>query len=335
MPRLVTTIAEVQEYIRVGNGLDIKTITPSLNEVELQELTFYLGTDLLNEIITQKDAASYTSRIEKIAPYVISAHACLAVWKGGPEIEVQVSDNGINRIESDTEKAAYGGQVKRFRDVAADRGFSSIDSFLAILEKYEQDYPEWLESDYYAQKKGLFIRSAVEFESAGESIQGSALTYQALRPTIKDIQEITIKSALPETYFNELLTQLDEDSLTADNALILDQYIRPAVAKLTLLDGLSTLPVEISSHGVRVNQLELAGDSRTSKMADLASIEKKAYSLRGRGEYYLNQMKEYLNENASATKYSIWFNSDHYSKTLKAQIEEESIEPSERRIFRA
>jgi hypothetical protein len=60
------------------------------------------------------------------------------------------------RTETNTEKSAYGGQVMRFRAVAADRGFKAIDSFLLILETYEQDYPEWLDSQYYGIKDGLW-----------------------------------------------------------------------------------------------------------------------------------------------------------------------------------
>jgi len=335
MAQLVTTISEVQDYIRVGNGLDIKTLLPSLNEVEMQELTYYLGADLLAEIVTQKNADTYTERIEKIAPYVIAAHACLAVWKAGPEIEVIVSDNGILRQESNNEKTAFGGQVKRFRDVAADRGFKAVDQFLLILERYTQDYPEWLESQYFEQKKGLFIRSASEFEAAGESIHGSSLTFKALRPLIKDIQEQLIKAVLPEDYYQELLNELDADNLSAGNKIILTNYLAPAIAKLTIEEAITTLPVEVSHSGVNVNQLELSGDSRTSKLADMAMMEKKAWSLRGRGQFYLSNMKEYLNTHASATKYPLWFGSELYSKTLKAQIEEESILPSERKIYRA
>lgn len=335
MAQLVTTISEVQEYIRVGNALDIKTLLPALNDVEMQELTYYLGADLLAEIIAEKNANTYTPRILKIAPYVIAAHACLAVWKGGPEIEVLVSDNGIIRIESNNEKAAYGGQVARFRSVAADRGFKAIDQFLLVLEKYTQDYPEWLESQYYEEKKGLFIRSAVEFEAAGESIKGSSLTFQALKPIIRDIQEQKIKDALPSDFYDELLTQLDEDNLSADNKVILNRYLAPAIAKLAMEEALTTLPVEVSHSGVNVNQLELAGDARTSKLADISLIEKKAWGLRGRGGFYLSNMKEHLNTYASATKYPLWFSSDNYSKTLKAQIEEESLEPTERKIYRA
>lgn len=335
MSQLVKTIAEVQQYIRVGNGLDIKTLLPALNEVEMDIMTFYLGVDLIKELSIQNNYQSFTPRIEKIINSVLAAHACLAVWKAGPEIEVLVNDNGILRQETNNEKSAFGGQVKRFRDLAADRGFKAIDQFLLILERYTQDYPEWLESQYYEQKKGLFIRSSAEFEAAGESINGSSLTFQSLRSILRDIQEQHIKAVLPESFYNQILTQLDEGTLTEDNKFILNNYLAPAIAKLTIEEALTTLPVEVSHSGVNVNQLEMAGDARTSKIADIALIEKKAWGLRGRGQYYLSNMKEYLNTHASATKYPLWFGSTHYTKTLKAQIEEESIHPTERRIYRA
>ncbi len=335
MAQLVKTIAEVQEYIRVGNGLDIKTLLPALNEVEMQDLVFYLGNDLLAEIIAQKNINTYSPRIAKIAPYVIAAHACLAVWKAGPEIEILVSDNGMLRQETTTEKTAFGGQVKRFRDVAADRGFKAVDQFLAILEKYTQDYPEWLESGYYEQKKGLLIRSAMEFEAAGESLNGSALTFQSLRTIIRDIQEQTIKQVLPDAFFQEILTGLDEDDLSEDNKFILNNYLAPAIAKLALEEALTTLPVEISHSGVNVNQLELVSDARTSKTPPLALIEKKAWGLRGRGQFYLSNMKEYLNTHATSTRFPLWFQSEYFNKTLKAQIQEESLLPTERRVYRA
>jgi hypothetical protein len=223
----------------------------------------------------------------------------------------------------------------RFRDVAANRGFKAVESFLSVLETYTQDYPEWLGSAYYEKKKGLMIRSAIEFEQSGENIQGSSLTFQALRTIMIDIQEQSIKSLLPEAMYNELITQLSDANLSPENKKLVERYLRPAIAKLTIEEALTTLPVEVNYSGVVVNQLELAGDARTSKMADLALTEKKAWTLRGRGGYYLSNMKEYLNTTASAAAYPLWFASDYYSKTLKSQIEEDSIHPSDRRIYRA
>jgi hypothetical protein len=335
MTSLITSISEIQEYIRVGNGLDIKTLGPALNEVESIDLMYYLGDDLLKEVSNQKLLGVYTDRIGKIAKHVFAAHACLAVWKAGPEIEVIVSENGILRNESNNEKTAFGGQVARFRDVAANRGYKAVDAFIKVMESDLESYPEWQDSDYYRQKDGLLIRSVAEFEKAGESLNGSALTFQALLPILRDIQEQRIRATMPDLLYHELVFDLEHEITGEDNKYLLDNYIRPALVKLTIQEALTTLPIEVTHSGVNVNQLELAGDARTSKMADISLMEKKAWSLRGRGEFYLSNMKEYLNTNASLSKYPLWYNSSYFKKTLRAQIDEESINPSNRRIYRA
>ncbi|AWW32443.1 hypothetical protein DN752_21110 [Echinicola strongylocentroti] len=334
MAKLITDISEVQKYIRVSNALQYPTLEPSLNEVEMQELTFYLSEGLLAEIIAEKNAGTYTPRIEKIAEYVIAAEASLAVYKGAPEIEVMISDNGINRSETQDEKTAYGGQIKRLRNLAANRAYMALDTVLRTLEAYEQDYPEWQNAGYYALKGGMFIRSVNDFEKSGENIKGSALTFQALVPIMKDIQEQRIMAAMPMAMYEEILTQLDTGTLTTDNKYLLAKYLKPAIAKLTIQEALTALAVDVDAQGIQINQLELAGDSRTQKSASMSAIEKKAWSVRGRGEFYLSNMKEYLNENASDSKYPLWFNSGWYSETLKAQIERDSLLPSERKIYR-
>lgn len=333
MAHLITNIDQVKEYVNVSNGLNIKTLRPALNEVEMQELTFYLGNDLLTEIIAQVNSSPLviTPRIEKIYKYVMAAAVGVAIFKAGPEIEVIVNDNGILRQETNTEKTAYGGQVKRFRDTAGTRGYRAIDSFLAIMENYAQDYPEWQDSEYFALREGLMIRTAKEFEEAGESIKNSSLTFQALRPIIKEIQETNIKDLLPDEMYISLL----EDPSDPDNSTLLKNYIRPAIAKLTIEQALTDMPVELDHESVTVNHVALAGDARVSAAAPIHLIEKKAWGLRGRGGFYISNLKEYLNSNASANKYPLWYNSEHFSKTLKAQIKDESLHPDERKVFRA
>lgn len=334
MKQLISSISEVQQYIRVGNGLSIESLHPSLNEVMMQEMTYYLGEDLLAEIVTQKSTNSVTPRIEKILSHVLASVACLAVYKAGPEIEVLMSDNGILRQESATEKAAFGGQVMRFRELAGNRGYAAIDSFLGVLEKYEQDYPEWLESEYYGLKKGMIIRSVKEFEAAGESINGSSLTYRSLRQIMLTVQDQQIRAVLPDAMYQEIMEQLETDTLSPANEVLVNRYLAPAIAKLTIEDALSTLPVEVSHAGVNVSQVEVAGDARSIKQANISMIEKKAWTVRGRGMYYLANMKEYLNASASAESYPLWFGSANYSRTLAQQIAEDGLGESVRTIYR-
>jgi hypothetical protein len=330
MKTLIYKIEEVQEYIRVGNGLSIEALRPSINEVMMHEMTYYLGEELLDKLGDHHCGEAN----KKILSQVRAAVACLAVYKASPEIEVLMSDNGILRQESNNEKAAYGGQVVRFRELAANRGYAAIDSFLAILEKNEEEYPEWVNSEYYSLKNGMMIRSVKEFEQAGESINGSCLTYRSLRPIMLAVQDQQIRSVLPDTMYQEIIEQLDAGELSPANEVLVNRYLAPAIAKLTIEDALSTLPVEVSHLGVNVTQVEVAGDARTIKQANIAMIEKKAWTVRGRGMYYLANMKEYLNATSSAQSYPLWYGSANYSRTLAQQIMEDGLGESVRTIYR-
>jgi hypothetical protein len=327
MAYLVKSIAQVKEHVNVGNGLTISTLRPALNEVQMQELTYYLGTDILDLLMSDL----IQPRMIALLPYALAANVGLAIFKAGPELEVIVSDNGILRQESANEKTAFGGQVKRFRDMAADRGWKALDSLLGLIQSDIETYPEWTSSEYYQSARGLLIGSSIEFERSGESIKGSALTYQALKPIIREVQETRIRDIFPEDMFLDLM----DNPSTPDNSFLLERYVRPAIAKFTLEEALTSLPVDIDHESVTVNQIALAGDARTMTQAPIHLLEKKTWAIRGKGDYYISRMKEYLNANASDEKYALWFGSEYFSETLKARILKYSLNDDDRKIYRS
>lgn len=331
MSHLINTISELQEFVRVGNGLDYKTLLPAINDVESGEIEYYLGADLLEQLIQSRSSQVFGVNEEKLSKEAAMAVGCLAVYKAGPEIEVIISENGILRQESNNEKSAYGGQVKRFRDTVGGRGYKAMDRMVAWLEKNEANFPLWVDSDYYQDRSTLLIRSVSEFEAAGENIKSSALTFQSLKPIMKEIQESRIAMILPEGMYQDVFDNQDEP----DNLFLLKNYIRPAIAKLTIEEALTTLPVELDHEGVHINQIVAQGDARTLTSAPIHLIEKKTWSLRGRADYYLSRMKEHLNTQASTNKYPLWFGSDNYAETIKARIIRESLQDEDRKIYRA
>lgn len=335
MAHLISDISEVQEYVKVNNGLSFQSLLPAINEVEMGELRYYLGQALLDIIIAQKNAGTYTGSNALIAPHIISACACLAVYKSTEEIEVQVSDTGITRQETNNEKTAFGGQVKRYKDLAGSRGYKAIDNFLALLEDDPASFPDWSSSQYFTDKSGLLIRSVSEFENAGESLKGSSLTFRSLIPMMKDIQNQRLSGAFPDGMFQAILDNIGADTPDTDYDIIVANYLRPALVKLVMEEALTSLPISIDHQGVFIDQVALQGDARTMTSAPISLIEKKAWGLRGRGEFYLANMKEYLNGLASASKFPLWFASTFYTETLADEIERESIHPDDRRIYRA
>lgn len=329
MATLITTIAQLKQYVKVNEGTNIITVTPGLNEVELQTLVFYLGNDLLQIIKDEHVAQTFTARITAIYPYVLQALANLGVYNAVAEIEVQVSDNGINRVESGTEKTAFGGQVVRYKETLGNRGWAAIDDLLGILSANEVDYPEWNTSAYYAIKDGLIFTSAKDF-SQYENINNSALTFQALAGYIKSAIG-SLEDSLPAAMYDNIVSAAP----TAENVVIRDKYIKPYLAKITLYSALIELPVNIDHQGVTVNQVELNADSRTKKTASNMFIERKMSSLKSEAASALGRMAEFLNSNASDSAYTDWFESEYFDEPFAAKVAANQIDESERKIYRA
>jgi hypothetical protein len=332
MARLIKTIEEIQQYASVSNGLQMQTIAPALNETETDVLEFYLGKDLFAEMVAQYEAGTgMTPRIAAIFPAAQRALACLGIYNASEELEVIIGENGITRMESDHEKTAFGGQVSRVKTRLGNRGWAAIDQLLQTLEDYELDYPEWSSSAYYAEKSRLLFSSALDFHRF-ESIKRSPLTFRAMFTYLRDLQELSIAKALPAAMYQALFESPEDP----ENMQLLNLYIKPALAKFCMYQALQELPVEVDHEGVMINQLELSGaDSRTRKIVPNQFIERKMAALAGKGKAYMADMAEYLNEEASETKYPLWYNSKFYDEPLSKKIAENKLSNDQRNIYRA
>jgi hypothetical protein len=329
MATLITTISELQEYVKVNNGLNIQTVTPGLNEVELQTLVFYLGTPLLDIIKAEHVSQIFTARITAIYPYVRQALANLGVYKATHEIEVQIDDNGILRTETTSQKTAFGGQVARYRETIGNRGYEAIDMVLSIISANEATYPEWNSSAYYAIKNGLLFTSAKDF-SQYENIKDSALTFQALAGYIKSSLD-NLEGSLPTAIY----TNIRSAAPTAENLVLINNYIKVYLSKQAIYQALIELPVVVDHLGVTVNQLQLNNDARTRNSAPNMFIERKMNGLKNDAQAALSRMSEFLNVSATDSVYAYWFGSEFYDEPWATKVANNSLTDEERKIYRA
>lgn len=333
MAKLVKTLQEIQKYANVNDGLDLEAVDPSMTILEEDDLAYFIGDDLVGELEASygTDLDSMNPRIKAIFPLVQRFVVCVGLYNAITEIEVQISGDGITRKESNDTKSAFGGQVVRLKETFGNRGYSALDKVLNLLEKYEQDYPEWQTSDYYADKSGLIIKSVSDFHQIGKS----PLSFMKLWPLIRDVQRIQISEAMPKEFFQLITDEIDSDSLSEDNKILVNDYLKPAIASFTTEQALIELPVQVDSSGnISMPYLD-SGDGRKRSVANEAMITRKLMNVRGKGHYYLEKMKEFLNSNSSAGRFALWFGSENYSKPLSEIISENSMDSSERKIYRA
>jgi hypothetical protein len=335
MGRLIKSISDLQLFVAVNDSTEWSKMSPAVAATEDQLLTYYLGVDLVAELAANYDvdSAAQPLRIQRIFTNARRFVACVGFYKAVPEIEVNVSSDGVTRQESENTKSAYGGQVVRLKDEIANRGYDALDQLLTYMEKQSVDFPEWMDADYYEHKEGLLFKSAKDF-SKYESIKSSPLTFMAMTSLIREVPELQF-SILPAAMLAELQQQVDTDSLSPDNQQVMKRYLWPALAKLVIEQALIELPVKVDQQGVTVDQLVLnSTDNRAKTTAPDKMMMRKMNALRGKGKTYLYQMSEYLNTVSSAEKYPLWFNSDKYQPTLESRIANEGMADEDRKTYR-
>lgn len=326
---IIKSIEDVIPFVNVDQDLSLNSIMPDIDDKEESVLFPLLGETLYQDIHSKHNAETPTlSEPEKeLLKHMQKVVVNLAMSEAIDSLTLSINDNAITVGESDREKQPYKYQVENFRKQLLRRGYGAIQDMLDFLFANTALFPDWAETEISNSQRSLLINSADEFQLY-EDIKGNRLTFEALKTIIRDVTNIQIEQVLGDEFLAEIQTAVTNDEVTPEINLLLKKYIRFALAKYVIADACDSLPVEIKADGIIVNQLKQEGqEENTATKAQLQS--KRMFSER-KGDYYINKLREHLNETASATTYATYFSSSLYVAPLE---ETEQSKPTN--IYRA
>jgi hypothetical protein len=137
-------------------------------------------------------------------------------------------------------------------------------------------------------KNILFITEQLFVERTGAS---NAIDGKQLFPMIKVAQDIYIQPTLGSTLYKRLQNGIDNDDLTNDEKVLLDDYITDALIWYTMAMLPMTMGYQLFSKGFLQKTSE---ESQAPSRADLELIEAKYKSM---AENYNTRMIKYLQQN--------------------------------------
>lgn len=314
---LIRTIEQFTAYVRVNsNTTDIENFGPDMRVAERQRIRPTLGVALYNELsaLSNEDLASALVDAADVRGGLLrlvqEAVANLASLEYLVVNQVQISDQGI-RLAVD--KTAFQWQIKDLQAYFRRKGYNALEEVLAYLEEHVADFPAWASSPAATQARELFIASASEF-SRHYDIAGSRLTYVALLATIRKVERFQLEAVLSEGYFDELKAQLALGTVSADNALVLDRYLRPALAHLVVAKAVPEVGLTFNGAALELNVYRF--DDANTKEADAnldSLIGLKISQAAADAQVYLTKLRRYLNAQASPTRYATYFASPAYT----------------------
>jgi hypothetical protein len=224
--------------------------------------------------------------------------------------EMQISDRGFTRIEADDEKTAYSGQIEKFKRARLRDGWNAIEDMLRLLQAGKATYTLWAASDEYKDIKNFFIWTTAQYRKY-RAIKNLGVL-DGLEGCALHIQDGIIKNNVGDTLYTLLKSELLADNFSADNLLIIP-FIREAIAHLIVERGLDEGLIELSSDGISLVSFEDKdrGGLKTDP-ADMARLSLVKTEAKKKGEAAIKSLRNFLNANASSTRYTSYFESDLY-----------------------
>lgn len=312
---LIKDIADLLKHVPLSKTLKLVHVTPSIEAAEIKYIIPEIGQEMYDELDAAYNAEEelseeYAALLSKVQRALANFAALLYM----PIAEVNFSDAGIQRQETDTNKTAFIRQIKNLEESFLKAGYDAIEVLLKFLEANKDDYGTWAESSAYTISKELFINTAEDFNKV-VNIGSSRRFFNSVRQTIRKVEEFNVKPVVGDELYEELKEQIETGEVSEENEPLVS-LIKKAVAHLTVADSLTSRVATISDYAglIHPNTGALEFASASEKAAS-DYVEERIKKETTDGETYIAKLRDYLYKNVDT--YPLFKASDAYVEDSK------------------
>lgn len=197
---------EIAPYVSVTQ-LSFVSIEGSLRSAFNAFIRPLLGEDMTAELIAIYASTERSEPETELLKLCQAANAYLAMWQGFDELNTSISDAGMQRSESETQKGLYKYQANSIRENFKTKGFNALDTMLEYIESNILLFSEFETSEYYINQQDQLVESAKVINS-WKYINNSRIIYLRLMPELKIAEDLELAPNIGEELLAELRTQL-------------------------------------------------------------------------------------------------------------------------------
>lgn len=302
--------ADFKAAVPVFNSMAWRILLPSVNQAERDYLKPLLGGTEYATLLTASTSLPYTGNALALYNELKEPLAQMAAYLATPDLDLNLSTHGFTVHKDENSAPASQTRVHQFRTSQLRKAMAGFDALLDWLEANKATYTDWAAGEGYTELKQGFVNTTTEFNNVVD-INNSRYLFMRLRSYRRKVEQYELKSYLGTALYDEIKAQIVTDSVNADNAELLP-FIHEAVSNRAAAKGALALNLEINEHGYLASGLQ---ESHTMSMAKKAKDEHlntlvKQYD--AEADAFFEKLRNYLNANASGTKYAVYFNSDLY-----------------------
>ncbi|PSR53913.1 hypothetical protein AHMF7605_10480 [Adhaeribacter arboris] len=317
---LIKTIEEFQKWVGVNESTSLEAVMGDILLVEDEVIVKYLGRNFYEEYEEKYQAGGLNDLENKLLDKLQLAISNLAQESYLDLNQVQISDGGIHINSSETRKTAFQWQINNLRRGFLRKGYNGLERALNLLEDNidAEEFATWSESPVATVFQQYFINTAQEF-SKYYNIYDSRLTYLALLPILKKEERFLIEPVLGAGLFEEIKEQIKDRDLSPENKILLEEFIRPALAHLVVAHALAEEGFRLTPDGIELTFGRFDELNKEKASESASQLNRKIRNAHQDGQAYLVKLRNYLNEKSSVTTYHSYFISSLYQFPGSAQ----------------
>lgn len=255
---------ELNKFIPVSAGLSFEKVESSLEDAFRLFALPLFGQELADEIQSYYDKVDATELQRGLLNECQRAVANLAFWYNYTELNIRITDQGMQRQESEgTYKQTYKYQEDLLRSSFKNKGFNALDRMIEYMELHQDDFPAYAMSPAYSMRKHAIVRSTKEVDSI-YFINNSHLIFLRLMPVFKIIEETALQPVLGTELYAKLTKALLEGEKNIGGTTT--EELRSRCAVFVIFKSIAELirsTGSLTDRGLYFTQL-LEGDGNTS-----------------------------------------------------------------------
>lgn len=287
--------AELNQFIPVSAALYFESVQSSLEDAWRLFIIPLLGKPLAEDVVAYYQDDERSALQLKVLEECQRAVANLAFWYNYTELNVRISDQGMQRQESEGSfKQTFKYQEDQLRFSFKNKGFNALDRLIDIFDKNQKDFPLYEQSPAYASRKSAIVRSTSEVD-ANYFINNSHLIFLRLKPIFKFVEETVLPSVLGYELNKALMVAIkDGDDKIGDTTT---EEFRLRCASFVVLKSIAQLIRQTGSltdRGLYFAQLNEGDGNLSARPANKEAALSRVTEVEQQAEAYLSQLMNFI-----------------------------------------
>jgi hypothetical protein len=307
---LFKTTQQIQLYFPVDKDFNYDRLKPFIQDAEDAYISKVLGAAQLAALQTALDTNTWTSALTNLLDAVRKPLIKLTFYAAAPTIKLRWNDGGIQKLESADYSNAEGSDVYYARGQHLIDGYRGLDALYKFLFDNKASYPSWTADASYTQFTTYFLNTSEKFGAHVAACKNRWL-YAQLIPEMDIVEQLRIKGALGETFYNTLKTKHAAGTLTSEETTLVSKLSK-VIALFTYAKVLTDPTIRETlriSNAASAEDLSNKGTNTVDYRAEYAALATQKHEEAGA---LMEQVIRYLNATATASIFADWFTGDFY-----------------------